>query len=174
MRNRYLLMLALLFVGACAPKASIEKSAAFAPTPSQQPVLVMPVASIMCPQDVSETFFDRLIQQLNGSAAGYRFVILKQDPASLPPEKLAERSYLTGEIFGCLEDTGCCSGEIIMTIRLELFQPGQEEAVLRLRYPAEPFFDPQAMNPVQARISLAAEMAERAAADLLSALRPTP
>jgi len=161
MRTVLTFALALLMLGACSPSATIEKSTSLNPNTVREPVLVMPVVSIMCPQDVSEAFFDRLIQQLNtlGAQEGLRFVILKQDPASLPPEKLAARTYVTGEIFGCLEDSGCCSGEVMMSMRLELFQPGQEEAVLRMRYPAESFFDLEATTLQQARTSLAAETA---------------
>ncbi len=176
MRITLTLVLGLLLLGGCSQKVSIEKSAAFAPAVLQEPVLVMPVTPIMCSPDVSEAFFDRLIQRLNalGGEAGYRFVILKRDPSLVPPEKLAGRTYVTGEIFGCLEDTGCCSGEVMMSMRLELFQPGHAEPVLRMRYPAERFFDLEAMSPARARTSLAAETAEQAAADLVSALRPTP
>jgi len=166
-------ILGLLLLSACSPAVSIDTSDSFTPVTAGQPILVMPVSSIMCPQDVSETFFDHLISHLNriGSPYGYSFVILKQDPASLPPAALATRTYATGEIYGCLEETGCCSGEIVMTVRLDLFQPDHDEPTLRMRYPAERFFDLEAATPPQARTSLAADTAEQVANDLITALR---
>jgi len=168
-------LLCLLLLTACSPAVSIDTSDTFAPVTPEQPILVMPVASIMCPEDVSEAFFDRLITHLNrlGSPSGYSFLILKQDPESLPPETLAMRTYATGEIYGCLEETGCCSGEVLMTMRLELFQPGQSEPTLRMRYPAEKFFDLEAATPKQARTDLASQTAEQVAEDLIEALKKT-
>lgn len=166
-------VLCFLLLNACSPSVTIDKASTFTPSDLDKPILVMPVVSIMCPADVSEAFFDRLITRLNrlGSAHGLSFVILKQDPASLPPETLNERTYVTGEIFGCLEDSGCCSGEVMMTMLLELFQPGQAEPSLRMRYPAERFYDLAAATPQQARTALAGETATQVAADLIEVLR---
>jgi len=163
----------LLLLTACSAAPSIEKASSFAPVPPEKPILVLPVVSIMCPEDVSSAFFDHLIDQLNqlGAARGYFFAILKQDPTTLPPEALAQRTYATGEIYGCLEEVGCCNGEVTMTMRLELHQPGQSEATLRLRYPAERFFDLEAATPQQTRTSLARATAEQAAADLFKTLQ---
>ncbi|PLY02121.1 MAG: hypothetical protein C0624_09330 [Desulfuromonas sp.] len=174
MTKRWAVLLTLL-LSACGSAVSIDTSDSFAPVPTAQPILVMPVTPIMCPEEVSEAFFDRLITRLNslGEPHGYTFVILKQAPTSLPPESLATRTYATGELFGCLEETGCCSGEITMTMRLDLFQPGNSEPTLRMRYPVERFFDLETATPRQAHTSLAADTAEKAATDLIEALHKT-
>lgn len=162
-----------LLLAACSPKASIDKSEIFIPAPTDQVLLVLPVTSIMCPQDVSETFFDHLIDRLNqlGAPYGYLFSILKQNRKDLPEGSLDDRYFATGEIYGCLEDVGASSGEVIMTMRIELYQPGLNEPTLLLRYPVEKFFDLEVMTPPMARQTLAYDTAEQAANDLIEALQ---
>ena len=173
--SRFWSLILLLLPIACAPSPSIDRAQTFSQVSTEQPVLVLPVTSIMCPQDVGETFFDTLVDRLNtqGRVHNLKFVILKQDPETLPENALQNRTYATGEIFGCLEDVGCCSGEITFTIRLDLFQPGSQEPVLRMRYPVERFFDLEAASPEMARVKLARETAAQAASDLIRALSQT-
>jgi len=170
-RTLIIVALGISLLSACSPSARIDKASTFVPVPAEDTILVLPVESIMCPADVSEAFFDRLVDELNrlGSAHGYSFAILKQDPASLPSRALDRKVYLSGEIYGCLEDFGCCSGEVTMTVRLELFQPGVDTPTLSQRYPVERFFDLEQTTPDAARTLLARQTADQAASDLIEA-----
>lgn len=172
MRTTVTFILFLLLAG-CGPKATIVKSPIFIPAPSDQVILVLPVTSIMCPQDVSETFFDHLIDRLNqlGAPYGYLFSILKQSREDLPEGALDDRYYATGEIYGCLEDIGATTAEVLMTMRIELYQPWLNEPTLRLRYPVERFYELEVATPPEARQSLAYDTAEQAANDLIEALQ---
>jgi len=172
-RTLNLVVLGAWLLAACSPAAHIDKSQDFTAVPATETILVLPVESIMCPADASEAFFDHLVDQLNqrGAADGYTFAILKQDPASLPEQVLAHRVYASAEIYGCLEEVGCCTGEVTMTMRVDLFQPGISTPTLSLRYPSERFFDLERTPSAEARTLLARKTAERAAADLIDALR---
>ena len=97
----------------------------------------------MVPQEIQEGVFDRFVDALNeqGATSGYEFVILKEDIDSIDPAKLAGRSYLTGEIYGYVEESGCCSTSMRLKSRARFFQPGQTEPTLELSYPKEVFFE---------------------------------
>lgn len=108
-----------------------------------QTIYLVPFTTIMVPLPVAEAVFDQFVETLNenGAATGYEFVILKDDLERVDPIWLRKATYVTGEIFGYVEESGCCSTDIRSKSRLALYRPGSSEPKLRHEYPAKAFFD---------------------------------
>lgn len=108
-----------------------------------QTIYLVPFTTVMVPMPVAEAVFDLFVETLNasGPAAGYEFVILKDDLDRVDPAWLRKATYVTGEIFGYVEESGCCSTDIRSKSRLALYRPGSSEPKLRHEYPAKAFFD---------------------------------
>ena len=172
MRRLLPLLLVSLLLGACAAgKPELTTSSCYAPDPDLPVTLVVPFTPIMVPQEFSTTFFDRFIDRLQESfGVQRRVVILKERLEELPPESLAGRSYLDGEIYGYLEDSGCCATEIAFTTRLFFYQPGAEEPAVTLTIPSEKFFDHDLVEPAGIRLQFARESADRIVAQLCGTL----
>lgn len=138
---RIFLMLALIWLGGCAaqgPTATVSRT--FVPPAPGQTVYVVPFTTVMVPKTIQEGIFDRLVDNLNaGSSAD--FVILKQDVKGLDPVWRTQNPYLTGEIFGYVRESGCCSTELRIRTRLQLFSPGGGQPTAVFDYPREVLFD---------------------------------
>lgn len=106
-------------------------------------IYLVPFTTIMVPQPVAEAVFDQFVETLNenGGPAGYQFVILKDELEQVDPTWLRKATYVTGEIFGYVEESGCCSTDIRSKSRLALYRPGASEPKMRHEYPAKAFFD---------------------------------
>lgn len=173
---RSLLFLPALFLlAACASAPQVERRAGFAPGPEEDLLFVVPFTAIMVPEPVAEGIFDRFVDHLNAGRADlpFSFRILKDDPARLDPQWLAQQYYITGELFGYMEESGCCSTSIQLKSRVRYHQPGEAEPTLSLTYPAETFFDHDASTLEAERDKLIDQVAAQLAGRLLAALAGT-
>jgi hypothetical protein len=138
----------------------------------QQTIYLVPFTTIMVPPAVAEAVFDRFVETLNdrGVAAGYEFVILKDDLDRVDPAWLRKATYVTGEIFGYVEESGCCSTDIRSKSRLALYRPGSSEPKLRHEYPAQTFFDHDYSTLGAERQKLAERISRNLSDQLLKAL----
>lgn len=165
------LLLALLW-GCAAPTPAVRTEAGFTPRPEKAVLYVVPFTTVMVPPEVEEGVFDLFVDALNDAREdlGYEFVILKGGLAGVPAEWLASQHYLTGEVFGYIEESGCCSTAIRVKSRVQLHQPGTDAPTLRLDYPRELFFDHDYSTVEVERAKLAADLAATLSDQLLSAL----
>ncbi|SDL65816.1 hypothetical protein SAMN05660860_00939 [Geoalkalibacter ferrihydriticus] len=153
----------------------VEKKTGFAARPEMDAVFVVPFRTVMVPAAVADPLFDRFIDELNQRAAtlgddAFEFIILKEELARIDPAWLAARHYVTGEIFGYIEDSGSRSTDIRIKARLELRQPGPAEPTLMIEYPDGVFFDHERATLDEKRAELAHRVAAALAAGLWSAL----
>lgn len=168
-------ILALLFTllcGCASPSPTLRKEASFAPRPEREVLFVAPFTTIMVPAEVEEGVFDLFVDALN-SAAGEgvpEFVILKGGLDGVDPQWLGDQHYLTGEIFGYVEESGCCSTAIRLKSRVQLHQPGSDVPTLHLEYPREIFFDHDFSTVEVERRKLTEDIASTLARRLLDAL----
>lgn len=172
-RHGALFLLFLLLAG-CAAVPGTERQSGFAPVAGQNVLYVDPFLTIMTPAAIQEGIFDQFIDILNerGAASGYEFVILKQGVDGVDRNWLRQQQYVTGEIFGYIEDSGCCSTAIRIKSRVRLFQPEHEAAVLKIDYPREIIFDHDLLTIEIERRKLAEDIAVSLAATLLSSISP--
>ncbi|NIQ94790.1 MAG: hypothetical protein GWN87_11705 [Desulfuromonadales bacterium] len=171
-------LFALCLVGAllaCTPAGKVERREAFQPRPEREDLYVLPFTRVMVPWELNETIFDRFVDNLNDSALpeDYAFTILKRSPKDIDPQWLGEQYYISGEIFGFRQESGCCSTLLQLTGRVRFHQPGQDQATFIAEYPAEIFFDHDDSSLEIERQKLAAEIADRLSRQLLDALLGT-
>lgn len=137
-----------------------------------QTIYLVPFATVMVPQPVAEGVFDRFVEILyrEGPQRGYQFVILKEDFAQVDPTWLRKVTYVTGEIFGYVEESGCCSTDIRSKSRVALYRPGSGEPKLRHEFPAKAFFDHDYSTLEAERRKLAERISNELSGRLLKAL----
>jgi len=166
-------LLVPLLLLACTVAPRVQQATTFAVPAEHRTIYVVPFVTVMVPLEVEEGIFDRFVDALNaGDSSGHEFVILKEEAAVGDSAWLAQQAYLTGEIFGYVEDRGCCSTVIRLKSRLELHQPGAEAPTLRIDYPREAFFDHDRSTVEEERRRLSDDIASTLARRLLDALRP--
>ncbi len=137
-----------------------------------QTIYVVPFTTIMVPLPVAEAVFDQFVETLNqtGPSVGYEFIILKDDFERVDPAWLRKATYVTGEIFGYVEESGCCSTDIRSKSRLALYRPGASEPKLRHEYPAKAFFDHDYSTLDAERKKLAERISHDLSSQLIKAL----
>jgi len=170
-----LLLALLLLLAACgtsSKETQVRKAAGFVSPPTKKVLYVVPFLTVMVPPEVEEGIFDLFVDSLNagGQSREYDFVILKEGLDRIDAEWLAQQDYLTGEIYGYVEDSGCCSTAIRVKSRLQLHQTGHEEPTLTIEYPREIFFEHDYSTLEQERRKLAEEIATTLATRLLAAI----
>ena len=136
-------------------------------------IYVIPFAAVMVPNDFNAMFFDQFVDLLNqgGEDLGLQFVILKEDLQRVDPEWLAVRQYVTGEIYGYVEDSGCCSTDLRTKARLIYHRPKQELPAFRYEYPVRIFFEHDRSTIAVERAKVAEEIAANLSSELLTVLR---
>lgn len=142
----YLLgVLFLVLSGCAAEQPLLTRSVRYVSPPVGEPIFVVPFTVVMVPREVEEGIFDRLVDQLNydlnAEGSGYEFTIVKRPLDEAGRAWLAERSYITGEMFGFVRDSGCCSTELRLRTRLLYYQPGSDAPTLTIDYPRLVLFD---------------------------------
>ncbi|HEY6006871.1 MAG TPA: hypothetical protein VIU40_01000 [Geobacteraceae bacterium] len=166
------LHVALLLAG-CAPSRSVTIAPDFKPAPEQGIVYIAPFASTLVPETFSNTVFDTFVDDLNGNRDGTNvrwFYILKEDPKSLDPAWLAKQTYITGDIWGYVEEAGCCSAELRVKARARLFTPGRQEPAVEIFLPLETFVDFNLATLEAERQLLALRLADELAIQVLASL----
>ena len=140
-----------------------------------QTLYVLPFLNVMTPAEVSSQLFDAFIDQmlLVGEQSGLQIRILKKDIDSIDKEWLARQNFVTGELFGYIEDSGCCSTEIAAKVRVYRYRPGSIEPAAEIVVPGDIFFEHDVSTLEKERLLLANQMAlelsQRMVADLMPA-----
>ena len=136
-------------------------------------IYVIPFAAVMVPNDFNARVFDQFVDLLNqgGEDIGLQFVILKEDLQGVDPAWLAVRQYVTGEIYGYVEDSGCCSTDLRTKVRLIYRRPKQELPAFRYEYPVRIFFEHDSSTIEAERTKVAEEIAAKLSSELLTVLR---
>jgi hypothetical protein len=129
----------------------------------------------MVPTEVSESVFNDFVDALNDTrpiAGVTTFIILKDDLASMNQDWLARQVYLTGDIWSYQENSGCCSTELKIKARLNLFQSGSKDPVLTITIPQERFFEHDRSTLEKERTLLARNLSREMYLQLVNALKP--
>ncbi|AJF05520.1 hypothetical protein [Geoalkalibacter subterraneus] len=173
---RLLALLSTLCLAACAAESTtVEKKAGFVLRPDTQVIYIAPFRTVMVPAPVADPLFDTFVDELNlrgeqSPENSYSFVILKKIPAEIDGGQLARHHYLTGELYGFLEDSGGGSTTIQIQARLQLFQPGNEDSTLTIHDSDLLYFDHDQAALPEKRQEIAQRVAHRLADSLWQAL----
>ena len=170
-----LLVLTLCTMTGCSSQqARVTLLSPVQPSPQQETVYISPFASILVPEEFREPAFNQFVDQLNagrGQTDIKRFLILKDELKDIDPAWLARQTYITGEIWSYIENSGCCQTELRIKSRIALFAPGSTTPVAEISLPLESFFDHDNSSLEAERQKLATRMADELAAQVLILLR---
>jgi hypothetical protein len=157
-------------------------SETLAKTPSPQPLLpepdpepgvvyVVPFLALMVPVEVQERIFDQFVDTLNQRAPSHlKFVILKQGLNKAERSWVEARKYVTGEIYGYVEEAGANSTELRTRVRLSYFKAHQAEPALKFEYPTRVLFNHEQATILAERQKFADRITATLVDELLKAL----
>jgi len=173
-RPLLIVLCCLILAGCSAPALHRTKTADCLPPPPGETLYVVPFLAVMVPSAIEAGILDRLVDTLNRAApqTGREVVIVKRPSAEIDPEWLTRRHYLSGEIFGFVRDSGCCSTELRLKSRLKYYQPGASQPTLTLTLKRETFFDHDSSNLELEQERLIGEVVAAFAGELLPFLTP--
>lgn len=170
-------LLALLIFAGCAPAPRISVSPGFTPPTVQEDVYVVPFIVTLAPEPFSNPLFNAFVDDLNAmrKLTGVRqFLILPNDLKDLDPAWLSKQTYVTGEVWGYIENSGCCQTELRAKAKITLFEPGKKEPSVEIAIPLEAFFEHDASSLEREREKLARRMARELSARLIGAMGKAP
>lgn len=161
-----LLSIALLFLAGCASGPSVAISPAFNPLPEDNIVYIVPFSQSLVPEEFGNAVFDDFVDDLNKNRSRTDvkwYYILKEELKDIDPAWLTRQVYITGELWGYIENSGCCSTELRAKARLRLFEMEQSAATLEMTFPAENFFEHDRSTLAAARQKMAASLSAQMA-----------
>lgn len=156
-----------LTAAGCAATPRVSVRPGFTVSPELETVYVVPFASTLVPPEVSSAVFDQFVDLLNdgrGTTPVQQFVIIKDDLKNVDPGWLAEQVYITGDLWGYLENSGCCSTELKVKARAYLYERAAKIPSVEVTVPLETFYD----HDRAAAGSVRQKLADRAARELSS------
>jgi hypothetical protein len=136
-------------------------------------VYVIPFASTLVPEVVHETAFNDLVDLLNenrAKAGVSLFEIIKDDPADMDRTWLSGQTYLSGELWSYIENSGCCQTELRIRSRIALNEPGRQAPTFEVVLPLDSFFDHDQSTLEVERVKLAKDLARQLADRVISSL----
>lgn len=134
----------------------------------------VPFQPVLVPDDLAGNLFNQIVDGFDGAAAGSGLsaLILKREVASVDPAWLSQQYYVTGSVFAYGQDSGCCSTEIKLNTRLQLYQPGASYPVLRIDLPYRILFDHDRSNLEIEQERMTTSLAEQLRSALLAEIAP--
>ena len=174
-RFKTLFLGVLLLVAGCAAAPAIKEYTVIDPRVAREAVYIVPFDATLVPPDFGEPIFDQFVDILNArrkqTKVG-RFVILKEELKEVEPAWLIKQIYISGDIWGYLESSGCCSTEMKVKSRIYLYEPGKNSPTFEVFVPAENYFEHDRGDIVVAKSRLGKKLAEDLAEAVIKKLTP--
>lgn len=170
-------VLLLAMLAGCAPLAKTTVSPSFRPAPQDGVVYVVPFVTALVPPSFSKRVFDDLVDYLNAYRQGTGiqwFFIIEQDLKDVEPSWLARQTYISGEIWSYLEESGCCKTELHAHARAHIIEAGKSEPSVVVSVPVEGFFDHDDSSLEKEREILARRLAHELGSRIISSFSGKP
>ena len=134
----------------------------------------VPFQPVLAPEELTSNLFNQLVDGFDGAAAGSGLsaLILKQEVTTVDNAWLGQQYYVTGSVFAYGQDSGCCSTEIKLSTRLQLYQPHTPYPVLRIDLPYRILFDHDRSNLEIEWERMTTALAEQLRGALLTEIAP--
>lgn len=168
------LFIVIILLSACAPKATVRDFGTFDPKIKRNALYIIPFNTTLVPSNVGEPIFNEFVDQLNKARKQTNianFVILKEELKEVEPAWLVKQSYVSGDIWGFVESSGCCSTEMKLKSRIYLYEPGKTLPSLEVFVPVEDFFEHSRLSNQAARIKLAKKLAAELVNNIMQRLK---
>lgn len=175
--NRFFIIMAvsLFFLSACGANTKVRDFGTFDPKVQRDALYIIPFNTTLVPPDVGEPVFNEFVDRLNKLRKQTNianFVILKEELKEVEPAWLVKQIYVSGDIWGFVESSGCCSTDMKMKSRIYLYEPGKTEPSLEVFVPVEQFFEHDRLSNKVARARLVKKLATELVDSLVKRLTP--
>lgn len=170
-----LAVFAVILSTGCAQTARIKDFGGLDPLKEREILYLVPFNSTLVPPDFGNPIFDEFVDTLNARRKQTRvrhFVILKEELKEVEPAWLVKQIYVSGDVWGYLEDSGCCSTEMKVKSRIFLYEPGKSSPTLEVFIPAEHFFEHDTSTLKAAKARLGKKLARELADAIIKKLTP--
>jgi hypothetical protein len=167
------LLAALLLTGCAGSK--VRDFGGLNPGQEREAVYVIPFDTTLVPPDFGEPVFNEFVDRLNAQRKNTqvaRFMILKEELKDVEPSWLIKQTYISGDIWGYVESSGCCSTEMKVKSRIYLYEPGRNEPSMEVFVPGEDFFEHDLASIATAKTRMGKKLAHTLADIVIKKLTP--
>lgn len=174
-RNMAGVLLAILLLAACTAASKVRNYGGLDPRQERETVYVIPFDTTLVPPDVGEPVFNEFVDRLNAQRKTTRvakFLILKEELKEVEPAWLVKQTYISGDIWGYVENSGCCSTEMKVKSRLYLYEAGKNEPSLEVFVPETDFFEHDRLSITAAKARMGKKLAHSLADAIIKKLSP--
>lgn len=157
-----LLLGVLLLLAGCAAAPVVKEYSVFDPKAGREAVYIVPFDATLVPPDFGEPIFNDFVDILNARRKQTKvdyFIILKEELKEVEPAWLLKQTYISGDIWGYVEDSGCCSTDMKAKSRIYLYEPGNNSPTFEVFVPVEHFFDHSRGDIASAKVRLGKKLA---------------
>lgn len=166
---------AFLLLTGCAASPMTKVFSVLDPQLERETVYIVPFDATLVPPDFGEPIFDQFVDMLNArrkqTKVG-RFVILKEELKEVEPAWLIKQVYISGDVWGYIETSGCCSTDMKVKSRLYLYEPGKNSPTFEVFVPVEHYFDHDRSDITTAKGRLGKQLAQDLADAVIRKLTP--
>lgn len=171
----FLSWLVCLMLCGCAAAPVTKDFSVLDPRVDRDTLYIVPFDATLVPPDFGDPIFDQFVDILNSrrrqTKVG-RFLILKEELKDVEPSWLMKQIYISGDIWGYVEKSGCCSTDIKVKSKIALYEPGKDGATFEISVPVEYYFDHDRSDLVLAKRRLGSKLALDLAEAVLKKLTP--
>jgi len=170
-----LLLLGVMLLAGCAASPVTKNYTVLDPNVERESLYIVPFDATLVPPDFGDPIFDQFVDILNSrrkqTKVG-RFVILKEELKEVEPVWLIKQIYISGDIWGYLETSGCCSTDMKVKSRIYLYEPGKNSPTFEVFIPVEHYFEHDREDIAVAKKRLGKKLATDLAEAVLKKLTP--
>lgn len=170
-----LVIVSIALLAGCSPSVKIRNFGVLDPLQEREALYVIPFDATLVPSDFGNPIFDEFVDILNSrrkqTKVG-RFVILKEELKEVEPAWLVKQMYISGDIWGYVESSGCCSTDMKVKSRIYLYEPGKTSPTFEVFIPVEYFFEHDRSSVAVAKSRLRKKLAQDLADAVLKKLTP--
>lgn len=170
-----LVFLSIMLLIGCAPSPKVRSFAVLDPLQEREVLYLVPFDATLVPPDFGNPIFDEFVDTLNSRRKQTRvgrFVILKEELKEVEPAWLVKQIYVSGDIWGYVETSGCCSTEMKVKSRIYLYEPGKSSPTLEVFIPVEYFFEHSSSTLNVSKARLGKKLAHDLADAIIKKLTP--
>lgn len=170
-----LALMALLLMVGCAASPKTRNYGVLDPQQERDVLYIVPFDATLVPSDFGEPVFNQFVDLLNAGRKQTRvgrFVILKEELKEVEPAWLIKQTYVSGDIWGYVENSGCCSTDMKVKSRIYLYEPGKNSPTFEVFVPVESFFEHDRSTSTAARSRMGGKLARELAKAVIKKLTP--